>query len=80
MAEHKNKSEIEQVIAEAIARHPDGDPEALAREIIFELHRAGRFIVPRDPTDKMNTAVAKSRDQGHWGLDSAWRAMVDAAE
>jgi hypothetical protein len=78
MAEHKDR--IERVIAAAIERNADGNPEAVAQEIISELHRAGRFIVPRDPTDKMNMAVAKSRDQGHWGLDSAWRAMVDAAQ
>jgi len=80
MTEGNANSEIERVIAAAIERNAESDPEALAKEIISELHRAGRFIVPENPTEKMSAAVAKSRDQGHWGLISAWRAMVEAAE
>jgi hypothetical protein len=80
MAEDNRESDVEHVIVAAIEHHAPADPGAMAKQIIAELRLAGRFIVPRDPTDKMNTAVAKSRDQGHWGLDCAWRAMVDAAQ
>ena len=80
MSERETNSEIERVIAAAIERHPESNPEGLAKEIVSELNRAGRYIVPADPTEKMSAAVAKSRDQGHWGLISAWRAMVEAAQ
>lgn len=80
MAEQIDEPKIEHVMAAAIERSPRSNPEALAKQILAELGRAGLFIVPREPTLEMNTAVARSRDQGHWGLDSAWRAMVDAAQ
>lgn len=80
MSDHKDESEIVRIIVAAIECHDRGNPEALAKQIVSELQRVGRFIVPHEPTDRMNAAVARSRDQGHWGLDSAWRAMVDAAE
>jgi hypothetical protein len=37
MAEHKDR--IEGVIVAAIERNADGNPEAVAQEIISELHR-----------------------------------------
>src|SRR5260370_34802071 len=80
MAEQRDEPEIERVMVAMIERYPRRNPEALAKQIVAELGRTGRFIVPREPTIEMNTAVAKSRDHGHWGLVSAWRAMVDAAQ
>jgi hypothetical protein len=50
MSETKTSTEIERAIAAAVERAPGASPEAIAREIISELQRAGQFIVPRDLT------------------------------
>ena len=71
MSEQRHGSEIERVIAAAIVCNGTRNPEVLAKQIVSELHRAGRFIVPHEPTNRMNAAVARSRDHGHWGLASA---------
>ena len=37
----------EKIIAQAIWRHARGDPEALARQILDELHEAGYEVRPK---------------------------------
>jgi hypothetical protein len=41
MAEPRDEVEIERVIIKAVERHARGNPDALARQLIAELRRAG---------------------------------------
>jgi hypothetical protein len=41
MTEPRDEVEIERVIVKAIERHVRGNPEALARQLVAELRRAG---------------------------------------
>jgi hypothetical protein len=41
MAEPLDEVEIERVIVKSIVRHARGNPEALARQLVTELRRAG---------------------------------------
>ena len=53
--------DAERIILRAVEKYARGNPEALARDIVAELSRAGFVIVPRQTNDEGRAVVAKKK-------------------